>query len=277
MARELGVNFQTHGGYNAIVWFAIFTPINLIIGLNYIVICRYGLTGYFRKLALLLVAFLVILQLGKIYYTYKWVEGFYSERIDNQLGQCRIDTNGEIPLLDFLPNGIQNFWAGGWYCDNSKLSFREEQFRAIVTMDNKLVITGTCLEAQQTFYLDIKEKTDFSVYQYLKEQPFIKQVRETMKEKAYNHQQHHDGVLVEGETIVVKCGAFEKVLLNLRPSSGVFRRSKNHFLTAANVNNSVNVDPEIDVLNIRVIFVDAVGRRQFFRKMTSTARTMEKL
>ncbi|KAJ2452529.1 hypothetical protein EV183_002902, partial [Coemansia sp. RSA 2336] len=111
-AYDHGERFEKHGFYNLLVFLAIYIPLNLTLALLYTLWCKvdnfaryFVVTATVGSIAItaLLVHYRQVFDLGM------------RHRFEYIPGECTW-AGRNIPFIDLLPAGTQNFWAGSKYC-----------------------------------------------------------------------------------------------------------------------------------------------------------------
>eukprot|EP00833_Pecoramyces_ruminatium_P012455 jgi/Orpsp1_1/1186487/evm.model.d7180000050978.1 len=177
---------------------------------------------------------------------------FYTKnkKLEDYDNLCKIDK--PIPWFDLLPKGAKNFWTGFSSCS------RKETFEAFFdhTKGNKFVVQG-CFENKITYM--ILPETHNLKYKEKKHYKLRKTVVNKMKSKTYNYTEPVD--LKNVEAVYVTCGNQSKLVTRIAE-----RR----------VGPNKDSQP-IEKLNVLMIFIDALSRRQFYRNLPKTAEKLERI
>ncbi|KAJ2524374.1 hypothetical protein GGI11_000864 [Coemansia sp. RSA 2049] len=107
-----GERFEKHGFYNLLVLMLIYVPLNMAISLLYVLFITIP-----NFAVIFLVAIAIVLCSATImlrHYMDIFGKGTF-DRMRNISGECAWQGNN-YPLVDLLPSGTQNFWAGGMHC-----------------------------------------------------------------------------------------------------------------------------------------------------------------
>ncbi|KAJ2059478.1 hypothetical protein GGI17_004358 [Coemansia sp. S146] len=143
-----GERFEHHGFYNLLAFLAIFVPLNLAIALCYVLWC---------KIDNFIVYFFIFLAIGGIAASASLVH--YRRVFDQGTlgvfqytpGECQW-TGRNIPFVDLLPAGTQNFWAGSMYC-------RPESQQIKANVDGDGVLHVACESEDKDVFVDVLPET----------------------------------------------------------------------------------------------------------------------
>ncbi|KAG0225894.1 hypothetical protein BGW42_004048 [Actinomortierella wolfii] len=115
-----GESFEAHGAYNMLIFLVIVVPLNGTIQL--ILFLKRSMTpkNFHRAMLITTVGTTIATTLLLTYYQSIWGHGSLGHRLrhgeQNGVRLCEWQGNN-IPFIDLLPNHIQNFWAGSSKCD----------------------------------------------------------------------------------------------------------------------------------------------------------------
>ncbi|KAJ2708994.1 hypothetical protein H4R19_004473, partial [Coemansia spiralis] len=111
-AYDHGERFDKHGFYNLLAFLAIYIPLNAVLVVLYVLWCRIEhFTTYF---AVALVAGSSLTGAALLHYRRAFDHGLHGS-LEYTPGECTW-TGRNIPFVDLLPAGTQNFWAGSMHC-----------------------------------------------------------------------------------------------------------------------------------------------------------------
>jgi len=245
-----GEFFDYHGMYNFMVFclfIIILDTLSLVLYKWYVFV---GLKKFLIQFAIFLVCLSLILFFILRHFINIWGNGFLNKKIENGDKLCKVDR--PIPWFDLLPIR-QNFWTGSQSCS------REEIFDAYFDSQNekKFTITG-CPKDYPMTYMIIPETRNMT-YSEKKEHVMREVVNSRMESKVYKYTE--PVALPDVEAVLAKCGEQDKLVVRLAD-----RRVK-----------PVKGPQPKDKLNILLIYIDAMGRRQFFRNLPKTQKIMESL
>ncbi|KAJ2885985.1 hypothetical protein FB639_001659 [Coemansia asiatica] len=107
-----GERFEKHGFYNILVFLAIFIPLNMALAIFYALWCKVeNFLVYFTAASFItaIVASVLLVHYRRLFDQGLFGTLQYSSEECNWVGR-------NIPFVDLLPSGTQNFWAGSMYC-----------------------------------------------------------------------------------------------------------------------------------------------------------------
>ncbi|OUM59396.1 hypothetical protein PIROE2DRAFT_15088 [Piromyces sp. E2] len=185
-----------------------------------------------------------------IHYKSIWDRGLLNKKIESGDNLCEVER--PLPWFDLFPKGFQNFWTGSQSCS------RKEHFEALFDPDqgNKLVVRK-CSEKDITFMV-VPDSRNFNYTQKYRWE-LREVVDSTMESKVYHYTEPVE--LKNVEAVYVTCGDQSKLVTRVAE-----RR----------------VEPEkeeqpIEKLNVLLIFIDALSRHYFLRKLPKTAKKIEEI
>ncbi|KAJ1930714.1 hypothetical protein EC988_010022, partial [Linderina pennispora] len=115
-----GERFEKHGFYNLLVFLAIYVPVNIAIAVFYILWCK--IENFLVYFAVAFTVAGISAGISLVHYRRVFDQGVL-DRFQYIPGECQwVGTN--IPYVDLLPAGAQNFWAGSSKCAKEKLRIR---------------------------------------------------------------------------------------------------------------------------------------------------------
>ncbi|KAG0222572.1 hypothetical protein BGX31_009011 [Mortierella sp. GBA43] len=269
-----GESFEQHGAYNFLVLLVIIVPLNGLI--QSILLCQRKMPPpKFRRFMTLSVAGTTLTTtLLLMYYHSIWGTGANGAHLmhgrldDVQL--CEWD-GFNAPVVDLLPNYIQNFWTGRLSCPAVVGIEAEWSHDGILTINclNK----GFKQSGEQPTY-DIMPDTRVFPSEEKVIHTYNKKIVERITKRIYT-----EPILVDQEgveSIVANCEeGVSKVLIRVTQDSSVLARvqavedarpKQPTGAAGAGATGQASRKP-----NIMVLFMDAVSRRQFYRKLANTA------
>ncbi|KAJ2686952.1 hypothetical protein IWW39_003266 [Coemansia spiralis] len=272
-----GERFERHGFYNLLVFFVIFIPLNLAIALFYVLWC---------KVDNFLAYFFISLAVGGILACVSLVN--YRRLFDRGTlgvfqytpGECQW-TGRNIPYMDLLPAGAQNFWAGSMYC-------RPESQKIKAAVDGDGVLRVTCESEDKDVLVDVLPETrewplnDKSIWTGFNHLILKEVVR-------LPYSSSRPFVLNETtQAVVVRCGSSSTIVTRLSPpvaklpvyvppSDSDTRSSggTNSTLKPARFDASGAPQMQLQRPNVVYLMLDAVSHRQFYRRLPKSAQVLK--
>ncbi|KAJ2518366.1 hypothetical protein H4217_003370 [Coemansia sp. RSA 1939] len=169
-----GERFEKHGFYNLLVLMLIYVPLNLAISLLYVLFITIP-----NFAVIFLVAIAIVLCSATImlrHYMDIFGKGTF-DRMHNISGECAWQGNN-YPLVDLLPSGTQNFWAGGMHC-------KPETAFIWASFDNAGILHVNC--TSDSIFVDVLPETrHWPLEDKSKWQVFNHRVLDRMVRKRYN-------------------------------------------------------------------------------------------
>ncbi|KAJ2057797.1 hypothetical protein GGI17_005449 [Coemansia sp. S146] len=272
-----GERFEHHGFYNLLVFLLIFVPANLAIALFYVLWCK---IDYF------IVYFVISLAIGGIAASASLVH--YRRAFDQGTlgafqytpGECQW-TGRNIPFVDLLPAGTQNFWAGSMYC-------RPESQQIKASVDGDGVLRVACESEDKDVFVDVlpetrqwplKDKDMWSVFSHL--------ILEQVVRLPYSS--NRPFVLNETtQAVVVRCGSSSTIVTRVSPplaklpvyvppSDSDTRLPISSAFAPEPARFNVSGAPQMQLVRPNVIYLmlDAVSHRQFYRRLPKSAQVLK--
>jgi len=243
-----GELFDYHGLYNFIL-FIIFLCIFDTLALILYIWCRIaGPKKFVIQFVLFVVTITTITCVRIRYFMNTWGNGLLGKKImDNNNSICNVKR--PVPWFDLVPNGGLNFWTGSQSCK------RKEHFNALFE-NNKLVVRD-CSKKDVTFMI-IPETRNFT---YVEKDRW--ELREVIGQKMESTIYHYTEPveLDDVEAVYVTCGEQSKLVTRV----------------ASERVKPVGEEQPLEKLNVLLIFIDALSRHHFFRKLPKTAKQLEKI
>ncbi|ORX75170.1 DUF229-domain-containing protein [Anaeromyces robustus] len=246
-----GELFDFHGMYNFIVFCIFIVTIDTIALILYLWYSKLSRRNFFISFSSFILALTIILIISLKHYDNIWGNGFLNKKMENGEKLCKINT--PILWFDLLPRGAQNFWTGSQSCS------REEHFNALFdsSQDNKLVVLDCVGKAT---YMILPETRLNLTFQEKNDDVLRESVLSRMEKKVYTYTEPVS--LPDVEAVYVTCGEQSKLVTRVAG-----RRVQP-------IIDEKNPQP-LEKLNVLLIYIDAVSRRQFFRNLPNTVKKLE--
>ncbi|KAJ1923158.1 hypothetical protein GGI09_001667 [Coemansia sp. S100] len=274
-----GERFEHHGFYNLLVFLAIFVPLNVAIALFYVLWC---------KIDNFIVYFFISLAIGGIAASASLVH--YRQVFDQGTlgafqytpGECQW-TGRNIPFIDLLPAGTQNFWAGSMYC-------RPESQRIKASVDGDGVLRVACESEDKDVFVDVlpetrqwplKDKDMWNVFNHLVLKRIVRLPYSSSRPFVLNE---------TTQAVVVRCGSSSTIVTRVSPSLAKLpvyvppsdsdtRSSGNSPSAPASARFNISGVPKVQLERPNVIYLmlDAVSHRQFYRRLPKSAQVLKAL
>ncbi|KAG0366796.1 hypothetical protein BC939DRAFT_503740 [Gamsiella multidivaricata] len=286
-----GESFETHGAYNMLVFLVILVPLNGLI--QSILFCRRKMSPpkFRRFMTMNIMGTTVVTTLMLMYYHSIWGIGANGAHLihGTRAGAQLCEWDGlNIPAVDLLPNYIQNFWTGQLSCPVITGIDAEWSHDGILTIN--------CLNKE---FKASGQQPTYDVLPDTKSWPAPDKIMHTYNKKIVERTQRRDytePVLVNDdgvESLVAHCEAgVSKILIRVVRDEAVLERVRTVEKVRQEQEETTTVEQEMaDVLNdetdghgqrtrkpnVMVLFMDAVARRQFYRKLPKTAAVVASL
>ncbi|KAJ2493127.1 hypothetical protein IWW37_000777 [Coemansia sp. RSA 2050] len=272
-----GERFERHGFYNLLVFFVIFIPLNLVIALFYVLWCKIGN---------FLVYFSILLAIGGVsvcvsLVNYRWAFNQGTLGVFQYIpGECQW-TGRNIPYIDLLPAGAQNFWAGSMYC-------RPESQHIKASVDGNGVLLVSCGSHDKDVFVDVlpetrewplKDKDIWAAFNHLI-------LKETIR---LPYSSSRPFVLNETtQAVVVRCGSSSTIVTRVSPpiarlpdyvppSDSDTRPSSDPPSILRPIRFDASGAPQMQLQRPNAVYLmlDAVSRRQFYRRLPKSAQVLK--
>ncbi|KAI1308405.1 hypothetical protein EDD11_004295 [Mortierella claussenii] len=299
-----GESFEAHGAYNMLVFLVIAVPLNGLI--QSILFCQRKMKPekFRRFMTMNVMGTTIVTTLLLMYYHSIWGTGangahlIHGEMMKGGPELC--EWQGiNIPVVDLLPNYIQNFWTGQLSCpvvSGIEAEWSHDGILTIHCLNKELNKSG--LSATYDVLPDTKAWTPEEKIMHT----YNKKIVERTQRRTYT-----EPVLVNDagvEAIVANCeDKVSKVLIRLVRDEDVLKRVQTveeaHLEQAETTSAEQEEEQEQELAgmlngdksttttnqtkdsmrkpNVMVLFMDAVARRQFYRKMAKTAAVVGNL
>lgn len=263
---DRGDNFEKHGSYNALL-FIVMTFVILSVALS-IMLC-YNLTSrkdlFFKVLIITIVIVVSLVTWRLLVWREVWGHGLVGKKLDRTTASmCSFESRGNLPFVDLLPNGIQNFWTGSQTCP-------KQAFSIDAKIDVNGILSIHCTRDQgKAFYTLLPNTIPFGAAEKLQDVLPI-----TVSKKSVRKQYTQPTLLPEDqETVLVHCGEITELRTNIQIS----KRIRQHLYTSEMTpgNDSSTPTPKKPV-NALILFFDAVSRRHMLRKLPKTMEILASL
>ncbi|KAF9946319.1 hypothetical protein BGZ72_000427 [Mortierella alpina] len=285
-----GETFEAHGAYNMLVFLVIAVPLNTLI--QSVLTCQRKMTPQrFRGVMTSSVAGITILTtLLLLYYHSIWGAGANGAHLvhGDFAGAQLCEWDGlNLPFADLLPNYIQNFWTGRLSCPAVSGIEAEWTYDGILTIN--------CLNR------GFKDSGELPTYDILPDtrswtpeekimHTYNRKIIERIVRRSYT-----EPVLVNDqgvESIVAHCEPeVSKILIRVTRHEAVLDRVKAVAKARKEQEETTTTVTEQELVdklhgdsveparrpNVMVMFMDAVSRRQFYRKLAKTSAVVASL
>ncbi|KAJ2659116.1 hypothetical protein IWW48_003648, partial [Coemansia sp. RSA 1200] len=267
-----GERFEKHGFYNLLVLMLIYVPLNLIISLLYVLFVTIP-----KFAVIFLVTIVIVLSSTTVmlrHYMDIFGKGTF-DRMRNISGECAWQGNN-YPLVDLLPSGTQNFWAGGMHC-------KPETAFIWASFDSAGILHVNC--TSDSIFVDVLPETrHWPLEDKSKWQVFNHRVLDRMVRKRYNGPMQVDNQI---QSVVVRCGSSSKIITRVSPRISQLPK---YTPPADSDTRKSDLGPlqsperqgkqgglSAKRPNVVFIFLDATSHRQFYRRLRKTAATLATL
>jgi len=240
-----GVLFDHHGTYNIMIFGAIVLIFNIVVFILYLWLRFAGKKWFSIQFTIFIIALVTVEGLLLRHYMNIWGDGYLNKKIEDGDQLCKIET--PVPWFDLLPKGAQNFWTGSQSCK------RKEHFDAFFE-NNKLVVRD-CSE-KEIIYKILPETRNMT---YEEKKNIKYPVVDKMEANVHKYTEPVE--LNDIEAVYVNCGDQGKLVTRI----------------AGRRVDPVKEEQPIEKLNVLVLYIDAVSRRQFFRSLPKTVKKLESL
>ncbi|KAJ2486533.1 hypothetical protein EV174_001049 [Coemansia sp. RSA 2320] len=256
-----GERFERHGFYNILVFLLIFVPLNLAIAVCYVLWCK--VDNFITYLIATFAASVVVVGIALLHYR-------------------RVFDEGTLGTFQYIPAGTQNFWAGSMYC--------KPEFPGIdAHIDSNGVLHVKCGESNSKVYVDVLPET--------RQWP----LQDKDMWNNYNHlilarinrlpfDSGRPFVLNETtQAVVVRCGSGSTIVTRISPPLSqlpIYVPPIDSDTTALNFSSIApaerfdaysSVQTAAERPNVVFLMLDAVSRRQFYRRLKKTAAVLKTL
>ncbi|KAJ1893535.1 hypothetical protein LPJ66_005697 [Kickxella alabastrina] len=260
-----GERFEQHGFYNLLIFLLIFIPLNAVIVTVYILFMTIP-----NFIVILFVSLIVMACGGTVvlhHYIRVFDQGMFGQ-LEKIPGECKWQGRN-YPLVDLLPAGTQNFWAGSMNC-------KANADHITAHFDDNGILSASCA-ADMPIYVDILPDTRaWPLVDKSKWQVFNHRVLGNMERKKYVRP-----LFVEEGTqaVIVRCGSESKIVTRVSPHPSHLPS----YVPPADTDtrqpttNKTTVSVAGKRPNVIFLFVDAMSHRQFYRRLKKTAKVLPTL
>ncbi|KAF9930870.1 hypothetical protein FBU30_011159 [Linnemannia zychae] len=295
-----GESFEEHGAYNMLVFLVIVVPLNSLI--QSILFCHRKMTPskFHRLMTFSVVGIAVVTSMLLMYYHSIWGQGANGAHLihGSQAERRLCEWEGtNVPVIDLLPNYVQNFWTGQLSCPAVTGIEAEWTYDGILTIH--------CLNRA---FKDSGEQPTYDILPDTRPWPAADKIMHTYNKKIVERivrKNYTEPVYVNEkgvESIIANCEQdVSKILVRVTRHDEVLDRVKaiakareeqeetttpvteeqeltdkiNGGITGTDNQSSSAKKPRKP--NVMVLFMDAVARRQFYRKLAKTAAVVASL
>ncbi|KAI8320354.1 DUF229-domain-containing protein [Martensiomyces pterosporus] len=262
-----GERFERHGFYNLLVFLLIFVPLNTVLLSLYVLFIT---IPHFLVILMLCIAGIACgVTIALRHYISIFDQGMY-DRMRDIPGECHWQ-GSNYPLVDLLPAGTQNFWAGSMQC-------KAEPAPITAYIDSAGLLHVDC--SSDLIFVDILPETrQWPLMDKSKWQVFNHRVLDRTERKKYTGPMH---LGEHTQAAVVRCGASSKIVTRAWPPVARLPTHMPPNDTDMRVADALDRPaPSADIPtrrpNVLFLFVDAVSHRQFYRRLEKTASVLATL
>ncbi|KAJ1735527.1 hypothetical protein LPJ72_001834, partial [Coemansia sp. Benny D160-2] len=276
-----GERFEKHGFYNILVFLTMYVPLNLALGLLYVLWTSIDNFAAYFSVVLLIGCATVCASL--VHYRSEFDRGLFG-RLQYLPGECNW-VGPNIPIVDLFPVGTQNFWAGSMHC-------RPEQHHINAAIDRHGALHVECSDKKSQIHIEILPDTrQWPLWRKSMWGVYNTQVLEGIKRMEYVPGK--PVVLDEGtQAAVVRCGSSSTIVTRVSPSvdklplytppmeSDTRTNSSIHKLTTDwtdDTNIMKGQQTQFKRPNVIYLMLDAVSHRQFYRRLPKSAKALRTL
>ncbi|KAJ2514348.1 hypothetical protein H4217_005806 [Coemansia sp. RSA 1939] len=276
-----GERFEKHGFYNILVFLTMYVPLNLTLGLLYVLWTSIDNFAAYFSVVLLIGCATVCASL--VHYRGEFDRGLFG-KLQYLPGECSW-VGPNIPIVDLFPVGTQNFWAGSMHC-------KPEQHHINATIDKHGALHVECSDKKSQIHIEILPDTrQWPLWRKSMWGVYNTQVLEGIKRMEYIPGE--PVVLDEGtQAAVVRCGSSSTIVTRVSPSvdklplytppmeSDTRTNSSIHKLTTdwMDVTNIMkDQQTQFKRPNVIYLMLDAVSHRQFYRRLPKSAKALRAL
>ncbi|KAJ2607773.1 hypothetical protein H4S08_004707 [Coemansia sp. RSA 1365] len=269
-----GERFEHHGFYNLLVFLAIFIPLNLVLAALHILRSKIKhFTAYF---IIALVVGGAATTTSLLHYRRIFDQGIHGV-LEYNADECSW-VGRNIPFIDLLPNGAQNFWAGLTYCK------REQQdIYAVIDRNGELHIK--CGIRDSKIVVDLLPETREWP---LREKDYWKNLNKLVIKRTIRLPYNHTTPFILNDAtqaVVVRCGSSSTIVSRVSPSisklplytppleSDTRTKTIGETFNASSSSEYAKQKPP----NVIYLMLDAVSRRQFHRRLPQSVRVLRTL
>ncbi|KAJ2781585.1 hypothetical protein GGI15_003183 [Coemansia interrupta] len=260
--RDHGERFDHHGFYNVLIFLVIFIPLNLVIAGLYMLFMT--VPNFIVILGVSTIGLLCGVTVALRHYMYVFDQGMFG-RLQDIPGECKWQ-GANYPLVDLLPPGTQNFWAGSMHC-------KSKDNTITASFDAEGYLTASC-STNGAIYVDIlpdtrtwplRAKSKWQVFNHV---VLNKTVRADYKAPM--------AIEERIQAVVVRCGSASKIVTRVSPS---LSRLADYVPPEDTDTRPLDLRRPITGRrpNVMFLFLDAVSHRQFYRRLKKTAKVLASL
>ncbi|KAJ2694279.1 hypothetical protein H4R19_005927, partial [Coemansia spiralis] len=270
-----GERFEKHGFYNLLVLLAIYIPLNAVLVVLYVLWCR--IERFVAYFAVTLVVGSSLTGVALLHYRKVFDHGLYGS-LEYTPGECTW-AGRNIPFIDLLPAGTQNFWAGSMHC-------RREAQTVHASIDADGVLHAHCDGPDADIVVDILPETREWP---LRDKDIWRNFNHLILKRTERRPYSPSTPFVLKDTtqaVVVRCGASSTIVSRVSPPAARLplyvppadtdtRSAAGSKPPGGAVPGSIH--GRRDRLNVLYLMLDAVSRRQFYRRLPKSAQVLRTL
>ncbi|CAO3572089.1 unnamed protein product [Mortierella alpina] len=286
---DSGETFEAHGAYNMLVFLVIAVPLNALI--QSVLTCQRKMTPQrFRGvMTSSVVGITFVTTLLLLYYHSIWGTGANGAHLAHEdfAGTELCEWDGlNVPFVDLLPNYIQNFWTGRLSCPAVSGIEAEWSYDGILTIN--CLNRGFKDSGEQPTYDVLPDTRSWTPEEKIMH-TYNRKILERTVRRTYTEPTlvNDEGV----ESIVANCEPeVSKILIRVTRHEAVLDRVKAVDKARKEQEETTTIMEQelVDKLhddyaeptrrpNVMVMFMDAVSRRQFYRKLAKTSAVVASL
>ncbi|KAJ2797586.1 hypothetical protein H4R20_005130, partial [Coemansia guatemalensis] len=257
-----------------LVFLAIFVPLNIVLAALYILQSKIKhFTAYFT---IAVVVGAIATALSLFHYRTIFDQGIHGA-LEYNADECRW-AGRNIPFIDLLPNGAQNFWAGLMYCK------REQQdIHAVIDQNGELHVK--CGISDSGIVVDVLPETREWP---LRDKDYWTKLNKLVIKRTIRLPYNHTSPFTLNDTtqaVVVRCGTSSTIVSRVSPSISklpLYTPPPESDTRIHNVGKIFNGSSSSEYANqkppnVIYLMLDAVSRRHFHRKLPQSVRALRTL
>ncbi|KAJ2225638.1 hypothetical protein H4R99_007051 [Coemansia sp. RSA 1722] len=274
-----GERFEKHGFYNLLVFLVIYIPLNVAIAIFYVLWCK--VENFLIYFAAASVISAIAASASLVHYRRIFDQGLFGS-LKHSSEECGW-VGRNIPFVDLLPSGTQNFWAGSMYCKPEAIAIK-------AFFDAEGVLQVDCGSHLENIYVDILPETREWP---LKDKVMWHKYNHLVLERSVRVQYNKDVPFAVNSTtqaVVVRCGSSSRIVTRVGPpvsslpeyvppTESDTRAAKNRKTTITQADFASVDTMQASKIRPNVIFLmlDAVSHRQFYRRLPKSAQALRTL
>ncbi|KAJ2084228.1 hypothetical protein H4R24_000170 [Coemansia sp. RSA 988] len=269
-----GERFEQHGFYNLLVFLAIFIPLNIALATLYIL---------YIKVKHFTVYFIIALVVGgattavSLWHYRKIFDEGIRGALEYNVDECRW-VGRNIPFIDLLPTGAQNFWAGLMYCKPE-----QQDIHAIIDQNGRLRVD--CGIRDSDIVVDVLPETREWP---LRDKDYWKNLNKLVIKRTIRLPYKYTIPFILNDTtqaVIVRCGSSSTIVSRVSPPISklpLYTPPLESDTRTINANEVFNISSSWEYTeqkppNVIYLMLDAVSRRQFHRRLPQSVRVLRTL